>query len=81
MGSSYLVGHLDQLGSRADGRAGDDAAVLENLSRLDDDDVELAVGLVLGVVPLQIPLAKPTHAPHLGEPSCSAHRAPGPQLT
>lgn len=64
---TYLVGHLDQLGRRTDGGTRHDAAVLENLSGLDDNDVELAVGLVLGVVPLHDPLAKSTRRPTLGE--------------
>jgi len=47
-----LVGHLEQLGGSANGGTGDDAAILQNLGSLNDDDVELVVGLVLGVVTL-----------------------------
>jgi hypothetical protein len=46
---TYLVGHLDQLGSGTNGGTGDEAAILENVGSLNDSNIEVAVGTVLGV--------------------------------
>ncbi|KAI6775942.1 hypothetical protein HG530_002700 [Fusarium avenaceum] len=46
---TYLVGHLDQLGSGTNGGTRDEAAILENVGSLNDGNIEVAVGTVLGV--------------------------------
>lgn len=46
---TYLVGHLDQLGSGTNGGTGNEAAILENVGSLNDGNIEVAVGTVLGV--------------------------------
>lgn len=45
-----LVGHLDELGGGADGGTADDATILGDSGGFNDSDVQLVVGLVLGVV-------------------------------
>lgn len=47
---TYLVSHLDQLGSGTDGSTGDDAAILLDLRSLNHRHIELPIWLVLGVV-------------------------------
>jgi hypothetical protein len=46
---TYLVGHLDQLGSGTNRGTGDKAAILENIGSLNNGNIKVAVGTVLGV--------------------------------
>ena len=46
---AYLVCHLEEFRGGTDRSTGDDAAVLLDLSRLHDYNVQLVVGLVLGI--------------------------------
>jgi hypothetical protein len=46
---TYLVGHLDQLGSGTNRGTRDEATILENIGSLNNGDIKVAVGTVLGV--------------------------------